>query len=448
MYRLIIQNFVRSKIAVAALALLLLAGIVSVVTGKQFLDRQDRIIEEVRHAQKETLSRNAGYFSHELGLMMYHSRFAIVNTPSRLSAVSVGQRDVNPTVLTLTIRGLEAQLYDTDLNNPYNQLSGNLDLGFVIIYLFPLLIIAFSYSLLSDEKEGGTWKLVSVNAGDALGYLFQKLLVRLVIVCLCLIILWSVAIVALRLPIDSPLLSFVGLSFLYVLFWFAVCLLVISCKRSSAFNALALLAIWIVLAVLLPAMTNNYVSGKYPVPEALGTMLKQRDAYHEKFDMDKQATVDKFYLHYPQYKKYILPDKPFSYLWYYAMQQMGDDESAPDSKAFRSKLVEREKASRSLAYFIPTMHAQLQFNDLARTSLSDHLLFLETATRFHKKMRLHFYDKIFAEETVAAQDWSRFTPESFTGDVQGSGADSFFPILFLTAAIIGIAIYKMRTNEI
>jgi ABC-2 type transport system permease protein len=63
--------------------------------------------------------------------------------------------------------------------------------------------------------------------------------------------------------------------------------------------------------------------------------------------MDKQETLDKFYTHYPQFKNYLLPDK-IQLAWYYAMQQMGDDESAKESNDLESKLEQRNQSSQQI----------------------------------------------------------------------------------------------------
>ncbi|MBQ0740406.1 DUF3526 domain-containing protein, partial [Aquimarina celericrescens] len=93
-----------------------------------------------------------------------------------------------------------------------------------------------------------------------------------------------------------------------------------------------LFSIWIFLIIILPATVNNYLVSTYPVPEALETTLQQRKGYHEKWDMDKKTTMDKFFAHYPQFKNFPKPENGFNWLWYYAMQQMGDDESAQYAK--------------------------------------------------------------------------------------------------------------------
>jgi ABC-2 type transport system permease protein len=181
-------------------------------------------------------------------------------------------------------------------------------------------------------------------------------------------------------------------------------------KRSSQFNAITLLTVWVSLTVLLPSAVNNFVAAAYPVPEALSTIVKQRDGYHTKWDIDKKITMDKFYAHYPQFKKYGYSEGSF-WGWYYAMQQMGDDESATDSKSMREKLLQRELTSRTIAFAIPTMHAQMHLNDLAHTGLRDYLQLLDGAVDFHERTRLYFYPKIFENANVKSEAWTKFQPE-------------------------------------
>jgi ABC-2 type transport system permease protein len=443
MYSSMIKQFVRSRMVWISFLLILSTGIVGILTGKQFLDKQKDIISKVTHHQQEHIQRNVAV-NDEMGLLLYYLRFALINKPDPLTALSIGQRDVNPSIQSVTIRTLEGQKYDTELNNPSNLQSGNLDLGFVIIYLFPLLTIAFTFNLLSEEIETGTWRLVAVQSRSTLQFLFTKLSVRALFLYAALLVLFALAIVILSLPLNNALFGFILISIFYLAFWFALSFLVASFKRSSSFNVLTLLSAWVTLVILIPASVNNYVANQYPIPESLSTMVKQRDGYHEKWDMDKKVTMEKFYAHYPQFKKYGVPEENFNWLLYYAMQQMGDDESLQESKEMRNKILLREDASRSFGFVIPTMHAQLLFNDLAKTSLRDHLLFLDKTNAFHEKMKLYFYPKIFANEAVQNETWSKFKPEyvSFGGDI--NWLILMLPFLISTAGMSLLAYFNLK----
>jgi ABC-2 type transport system permease protein len=65
-------------------------------------------------------------------------------------------------------------------------------------------------------------------------------------------------------------------------------------QMNSNFNVL--LTTWLFLISFYLALIIR-TQNKYPIPEALELTVKQRNAYHEKWDMDKQETLDKFYTH-------------------------------------------------------------------------------------------------------------------------------------------------------
>jgi ABC-2 type transport system permease protein len=120
------------------------------------------------------------------------------------------------------------------------------------------------------------------------------------------------------------------------------------------------------------------------------------------------------------------------------MQQMGDDESLQQSKEMRDKILLREEVSRSFGLVIPTMHVQLLFNDIAKTSLRDHLRFQEKTNEFHERMRLHFYPKIFENKAVKNEDWSQFKPEYFS---TSDDINWFVLILPLLISTIGVSLF-------
>jgi ABC-2 type transport system permease protein len=447
MYLLIAKQFIRSKVVQLSLLLLLALGIMSVLIGKQFLQKQERTLANVTQHQQAHIARNVE-LHREIGLLLYYLRFTLIDKPDRIAGLSIGQRDVNPSVQSITIRTLEAQLHDTDLNNPSNLQSGNLDLGFVIIYLFPLVVIAFLFNLLSEEKEAGTWRLIAVQSNSTLRFLWMKLSVRMLLTYCMLGGILLFAYLILSLPVNRQLITFILVAILYTTFWFAFCFWVVSFQQNSSFNALTLLSAWLILAVLLPASVNNYVANLYPVPESLAAMVKQREGYHEKWDTDKKITMDKFYTHYPQFKKYGVPQETFNWTWYYAMQQMGDDESLKERMAMRAKIKQRENASRWLATVIPTMHTQLLFNDIARTSLSSHLQLLDQTIEFHERLRLYFYPKIFENAPVKSEDWKKFKPEYTRAENNINIMFALLPLFLLTFGLASWGVFNFRkTND-
>lgn len=394
-----------------SLVLLFTAGIISLLVGKTFLTQQEAAIAETTSYQKEHIARLVKYENKEMGLLLYYLKFAYINPTPRLAGLSIGQRDINSSIQAPTIRALEAQKYDTDIRNPYLIMMGNFDLSFVIIYLFPLVIIACCFNLWSEEREQGTWPLVRSQKISTRKYLLAKISIPYILITIVLLVLYALAAVLLHIPSNRAFAAYIISNYLYISFWFAVALLIVSFFKSSSINAISLLSIWLLLALLLPAAVNNYITRKYQVPESLSTMLKQRDGYHKKWDVPQDSTLGLFYKEYPEYATYKWAQEGVSWIWYYAMQHLGDAEARSDKELFMQKLYQREDLSNDFSKLIPTLYTQLYNTDLAQSSLSNHLQFLDSTTHFHERIRKYFYPKIFTAAPVLDENWSRFVPE-------------------------------------
>lgn len=445
MLALMFIQFLKTRICRIGLLMVMILGIISILVGKQFLVVQDKTTSYVVENYRDHLKRNLEYHGGDIGELLYYLQFTLVKPSNDLAALSIGQQDINSDVQTVTILNLEAQRYDTDLVNPVSLLHGNLDLSFVILFVFPLLIIAFTYNLRSEEVESGTWRLVSVTSRSNLVFLLQKLTVRAALVAMSLILLCVIASIVLAVPWNASFLAFMTAALLYLFFWHALCFWVVTLRRSSAANALSLLAGWLILVILLPSAINNHITNMYPVPEALTTMIKQRDGYHKKWDTGKKETVQKLYTSYPQLAQFgFPPETGFTWHWYYAMQHAGDQEALKESLAMQEKIQQREQMSRRYAKFVPTLHSQLVFNDLAGTSLIDHTDFLEQTRIFHERIRLHFYPKIFQNSDASEVDWNQFEPVFLEADSQVNWFGSMLPLIIGCLLFSGLALGNSR----
>lgn len=444
---LLIKDFLRSKGLLTGLLVLLAAGLVSLNIGKYFLEKNKEIIEKTAEYQQKSIARNVAFHPKEIGLLLYYVRFGLVNEMPNLAGLSIGQRDINPSLQSVTIRNLEEQKYATDLMNPLYQMLGNMDFSFVLIYFFPLIIIAFCFNLISEEKEEGTWSLVLSQSANPLKMLRLKVLVRYTSVLVVLLLLLLFAKFYLVIPFDVTFLAFILTSILYVSFWFSLAWLVASFQKNSSQNALILLLSWVMLTIVVPAGINAFTVTLYPVPEAFSTVLESRDGYHNKWDEPKEPTVAKFHQHYPQFIQYKHPEgKDYSWLWYYAMQQMGDDEAASDSRAFKEKLQKRNTFSQIAGLFFPTIHTQLSLNALSLSDMDNHLHFIEKLEEFHEQKRLHFYPKIFTDADVSSEDWGGFSLVYFKEKASIDWIKIFFPVLIISALCVFLAKVNFRKN--
>ncbi|SDM70235.1 ABC-2 type transport system permease protein [Catalinimonas alkaloidigena] len=448
MFPLLFRNFLRATGVQIGLVLLFLLGLLSLYNGRQFLDRQAYQRREVVASQQEDLQRQLQFHPDDLGDVLYYVRFAFVNDTPPLAGLSLGQRDLHPSIQRVTIRTLEAQKYDADLQNPMHLLLGSLDFSFVVIYLFPLLIIAFTYHLISEERENGTWRLVAVQSRRLLGFVAQLFLVRAAVVIGLLLVLLLLALPWLDIPLDLLFLAFTALAVLYVLGWFGLSFWVASLYRDSRTNAAWLVSLWVLLLILLPAAANQWILMRSPLPDALETTLEQRKGYHEKWDFPQGVTMTKFYARYPQFKKYPLADTTaFNWPWYYAMQHMGDEAAATTSDAFQQKVTQRLKDSQQLSWWIPPLHTQFYLTALARTGLDNQLRFLENTTQFHERLRLFFYPQLFTNQSTNSVRWEELPVETFVDRAPLAYGAMFLPPLLFLLAGIGLGVLNFQRHR-
>lgn len=432
MTTLLIKNMLRSKGVVTGLVILMLSGITSLYIGKSFLRKNEAVILLTSNFQKESIKRNVEFHPEDIGLLLYYVKFGFVNKMSNLTGLAIGQRDINLSVHSITIRNLEEQKYNTDILNPLFQMLGNMDFSFVLIYLFPLVIIAFCFNLISEEKEEGTWSLILSQTAKPLKLISLKIGVRYFAVLFMLFLLFILAKIYLQIPIDTAFLGFVVISVLYITFWFAISWLVISLQKNSGQNAMILLISWLMLTVVFPAGINAVNEYLHPVPEAFSTVLESRDGYHNKWDEAKEPTVARFHEHYPQFRQFNHPKgKDYSWIWYYAMQQMGDDEASSFSKAFKEKLMVRNRLSLISGFFIPTVQTQLSLNSFAQSDMDNQLRFMDKLEEYHETKRLYFYPKIFNETDVMEENWDKISLEFYTDSQIIDWSKRVLPLLII-----------------
>ena len=443
------KNFLLGKTVMIGAISLVLFGIYGFYHGSQVIERQQKTISLVPQVQKEHIQTVVEHGTGKTaGSTAYYPFFYTTNPASPWAKFSIGQRDINPFSLKVKILAIEGQLYDSELTNPLTLLVGNLDASFVFIFLFPLLIIAFTYNTISEEQENGVWKIVRTTTESINSAIINKLLVRLIVILGTSFLLLLVAILYLQLPFSYPTFQLGAVLLLYVVFWFMVAVLVISLGKDSSFNATTLVSIWIFLCILFPGIANVVINNSVPVPEAAETTIKQREGYHEKWDLPKKPTMEKFYALYPQYRKYPIPDDQYSPGWYYAMQLSGDLESAGSSAKLFEKLDQRQELSENIAGLNPVIAAQQLLNKIANTDLSSHIRYLQSVKEHHRHVREYFYPFIFENTLTENLNWNAYPAYEPVGYSQDSLTKGILAVTVWSVLALAVSILLFKRNFI
>jgi ABC-2 type transport system permease protein len=441
------KNFLAGRGVLIGLLVIFLAGLYALEHGHRVIAAQQNVIAATPALQQSHLEKMIAQHATPDPLnTLYYLNFFTTHEPSKFAPLSLGLRDVNPFNLKIRILTLEGQLYDGNISNPATLALGHFDLAFLLVFLYPLLIIAFTHNTLSSEQEQGIWPLLCSQPVAASKVLAVKAIIRFLPVVVVWLLTLLVGMFWLRLPLDQRLGLVLLISLAYLLFWFAASWLVISFKRSSNFNALTLLGVWLTLTILLPAALNVALATFLPVPEAFAVTVNQREGYHQQWDRPKAETMQRFFQRYPEYAAFQAPADKFSWGWYYAAQHLGDEDAAASSAQLRAKLKQRQQWTRRFAWFVPTINAQTTLNQIAQTELDDHLAYLDSVRSFHEQMRKHFYPALMRNDAPPPIDWQQLPRHRFNDEAQPPGV----PITALSLLVIsaGLALLARRVNSL
>ena len=215
-----------------------------------------------------------------------------------------------------------------------------------------------------------------------------------------------------QVPLDGRVGLWLALVGLYCLFWLGVAYVVTALQRSSAFNAVALVGLW--LGLVVPGLLNVYVSAARPVPQGIELTVKQREEIHGGWDKPKKETLNRFFAFYPQWRDTTTIQERFVWRWYYAFQHLGDASVQPLVAAYTHGMQQRYELVNRLSWLSPAINAQTSFNALAGTDLPAHLAFQLSATRYHDALRAFYYPYLFNKVPFTRADYAKAPAQTFT----------------------------------
>lgn len=105
---------------------------------------------------------------------------------------------------------------------------------------------------------------------------------------------------------------------------------------------------------------------------------------------------------------------------------------------------QRKQATVFFAYLSPSIHTQLAFNRLAAADLQQQLQYCEATERFHEKLRLYFYLRIFENKAVKTENWDSFQVERFASEVEVDWAKLILPLVLIILLVGGIGLWGLR----
>ncbi|SHG33385.1 DUF3526 domain-containing protein [Flagellimonas flava] len=365
----------------------------------------------------------------------YHPRVAAMN-PGPLAFVATGQSDLFSHYIKPKASGDDMALNFTEISNPVQQLFGSFDLAFVIIYLLPLIIIAFTYNVLSSEKESGTLRLLASQPISMRSWVFQKMGIRLFWVVLMI----GVVLILVSVIIPSgvnivELLPVFGVTLGYIFFWFALAFAVNLWVGSSSKNAIALIGLWLVFVLLIPSVLNQMGNALYPMPSRTLMINEMRSAKAEATKKQDQI-LDNFLRDHPEYAINDPNQNRSFYHRYMASQQLVREELQPVVGRFEQQLQNQQQWISQLKWISPAIIVQQELNALAGSSTKDYENYRKQVTAFAESWRQHLLPFLYSNEPFSTDDYENLPEFQYQRLTSDTTLISIIALVFI--ALIGV----------
>lgn len=329
--------------------------------------------------------------------------------PAPLAAFSAGQSDLYPYYYKVTLKSRQAIVSNDEIENPTNLLAGRFDLAFVLVYLYPLLILALSYNLISAEKEQGTLALTLSQPVSIRTLAAGKVLLRsAVLLAMAAGFTLAGALLAgvnLFASGALPLLAlWIAAVFLYGAFWFGVAVLVNAYGRGSAANALTLSGIWLLLVLIVPALVNLMAASLYPVPSRVEMIQATREAGQDSARRGS-LVLARYFEDHPE----LAPadgkiDANDFMTRAYAVQEETDRLVQPVVEHFENQVRSQQAIVDRFRFLSPAILAQEALNEISGTGVSRYRHFLRAVDEYSAEWKAFFKPKIFGRVKVASAE--------------------------------------------
>lgn len=332
-----------------------------------------------------------------------------------LAPLALGQSDLQPDSYRITTKSRVEFMYDSEIENPWNLLTGRFDVAFVLTYLLPLLVLAWSYNLVTTEREQGTLRVLLSQPVALAPVVFAKLLVRALV-----LLFWAVSIPMLILMALRPearatdgftgLAYFAGLTTAYALFWFVLAVVVDAHSRSSALSALVLVSTWVILVLVVPVAVNLVAATVSPAPSRAELATQTRvitiqslDRLSGKFRADYKHVTNPAVL-LPTNGRFEVSERLRAF--FLASERL-DQEIGQVLDAFDQSLARQQAIVDRLAVVSPAIVAHEGLAALAGNGTTRFQRFHRQVTAFHDEWRRFFRPRVTGGIAITHADFPR-----------------------------------------
>lgn len=333
--------------------------------------------------------------------------------PTGMAATAVGQSDLYPYYFKVSTDLKQNFANAYEIENPLKLLVGRFDLAFVLLYLYPLLILALSFNMIAGERENGTLGMLLSQPVDLRTIVLGKTSVRALIAFLSVLVFSTLGFLMTGTGLTGP--DALARYFLWVLavvaygaFWFSLAVMVNARGRSAATNAMILAAFWLVFVVLLPSAINVVATTAYPVPSRVEYIQAMREASEGEVAA-RSKLMAAFYEDHPELasSNKMARREEFAITKEMLNKRM-EEQLRPLMNRFDEQLAKQQAFVDGFRFLSPAILMQGALYDIAGTGRERYKHFMLNVDGFHREWKDFFNPRIARRELISHRDFDRF----------------------------------------
>ncbi len=411
----------RSNTLKVLLFVIIGAGVYGIYFGKFEIDKQEARISQVQQHERQQFDSLLYWANLDTAVAgnkekflkavsptgsgwNKHFTYYLTNEAPDAAGLCLGQRDLFPAYYGFNVTDLARQVNTSELANPMKLLTGNFDLSYVFVFLFPLLIVALFYNLYAGEKEGGTLLLLQSQSTPLNMILISKGFIRLLIVWGLAALLLVSGFLIQNIPLGGNgqlLFQWMFIIFSYCLTWTIIMVFIVGFRMSSALTAMVGLGIWLIFTLITPALLNLFVLTSTPLPNRTEMIHEVRSLNDEIWQNSETYVLDKFYAENPEYNH---GDTTDFYKWYYAGFTLLDKRANELKVQYETQVIKRNELIDKWQWIAPAAMVHDRLSTISKTNRESYLEFLNEVYDYHNNLKEVYYQRIFSDEKFSLSD--------------------------------------------
>jgi ABC-2 type transport system permease protein len=372
-----------------------------------------------------------------------YPRLAIMQ-PETLSFLATGQSDMYTHFKSPTVYGNNFALDYSEMVNPVQLLFGNFDLAFVIIYILPLLIIAFTFNILSKEKELGTLRLLGAQPISVINWLLQKMIIRYLIFTIITSLILLITIAFFSPDAFNSITNLFSLFLLiagYIFFWFVISFIVNIKINHSSKNALTLIGVWLLIVMVLPATVNQIGNSLYPTPSRL-EMINEIRLIKKENEKKQNQIMSEYLRTHPELAQGNDNDKFGFWHNYFASEKIMEEKTKPLLAKYDLQLKKQQNLIGFFKYVSPAILMQQSLNNIAGTSEKHYNDYKKQVFEFSNDWRNYLVPMLFKKQKFKVENYKELPSFTYKNRIVNNSWINLFSMLIVSVIIFLLLVIK------